>query len=601
MSLHRIALFTWIIAASIHASPVGLVSSPDGSRIFIAMEDPPSVMSVDATTCMVAGTWTLPARPSGIAISPDGRRLHVPVGIAPGSLLTIDSSNGNVGASIPCGHSPCAATVSPDGAMAYVCNQFESRIEVVDLAGKRPVASHQVIREPVACVLRPGGHSLFVANLLPAGTANTGNIASKLSVIDTVTGASQEIVLPNGSTDARALAISPDGRFVYVVHTLSRYLLPTTQVDRGWMNTSAVSVVDADKARLMATVLLDEVDLGAANPSGVACSQDGSLLAITHAGTHELSIIDRNALHERIERAGRGEAVTGACKSTADIPNDLSFLHGIRRRVQLHGNGPRSIITTPDGFAVTCYFSETLHLVKTGADGSSSIRDIALAPGKPQTAERLGEQMFFDATRCFQSWQSCATCHPQVRTDALNWDLLNDGIGNPKQTKNMLFSIQTPPAMISGIRPNAETAIRTGMRYIQFTEHPDADALAIEAFFRSLRPVPSPALVNGRLSAAALRGKAVFIEADCAKCHNGPYFTDGRLHKVGTDDGRDAGRAWDTPTLREVWRTAPYLHDGRAATLDDMLGSFNPGDKHGKTSKLTADQKRDLVEYIRSL
>ena len=262
---------------------------------------------------------------------------------------------------------------------------------------------------------------------------------------------------------------------------------------------------------------------------------------------------------------------------------------------------PRAIVTTPDGFAVTCYFSETLHLVASGPDLTATVRDIKLAPGKSETSEQTGERMFYDATRCFQSWQSCATCHPQSRTDALNWDLLNDGIGNPKQTKSMLLATRTPPVMISGIRPDAETAIRAGMRYIQFVVHPETDVLAIKEYFRSLRPVPSPALVNGKLSAAARRGREVFIQADCAKCHNGPYFTDGRLHMVGTDAGRDAGKAWDTPTLREVWRTAPYLYDGRAATLEDVLGPFNPGDKHGKTSTLTRAQKSDLVEYVRSL
>ena len=104
-----------------------------------------------------------------------------------------------------------------------------------------------------------------------------------------------------------------------------------------------------------------------------------------------------------------------------------------------------------------------------------------------------------------------------VRTDALNWDLLNDGVGNPKQTKSLLFSLQTPPAMISGIRPNGETAIRTGMRYIMFVTHKEADALDIEAFLRDMPPVPSPALVDGKLSPAAVRGSEVFIQAACAE------------------------------------------------------------------------------------
>lgn len=58
---------------------------------------------------------------------------------------------------------------------------------------------------------------------------------------------------------------------------------------------------------------------------------------------------------------------------------------------------------------------------------------------------------------------------------------------------------------------------------------------------------------------------------------------------------------FDTPTLIELWRTAPYLHDGSAATLRDVLTTANPDDKHGKTSHLTADQLNDLIAYLLSL
>jgi cytochrome c peroxidase len=58
---------------------------------------------------------------------------------------------------------------------------------------------------------------------------------------------------------------------------------------------------------------------------------------------------------------------------------------------------------------------------------------------------------------------------------------------------------------------------------------------------------------------------------------------------------------FDTPTLIELWRTAPYLHDGSVATLRDLLTLANQHDRHGKTSHLTADQIMDLCEYLLSL
>jgi cytochrome c peroxidase len=110
--------------------------------------------------------------------------------------------------------------------------------------------------------------------------------------------------------------------------------------------------------------------------------------------------------------------------------------------------------------------------------------------------------------------------------------------------------------------------------------------------------------VNGQLSPAARRGEKLFRsrETGCAQCHPPPLFTNLKSYDVGTRGPfDDAADTFDTPTLIEVWRTAPYLHDGSAATLRDLLTLANQNDRHGKTSHLTADQIRDLCEYLLSL
>ncbi len=61
------------------------------------------------------------------------------------------------------------------------------------------------------------------------------------------------------------------------------------------------------------------------------------------------------------------------------------------------------------------------------------------------------------------------------------------------------------------------------------------------------------------------------------------------------------GPAYDTPTLLGPYRTAPYLHHGKAATLDELLTKYNPGDRHGVTSELTEAERSDLVEFLKSL
>jgi cytochrome c peroxidase len=210
--------------------------------------------------------------------------------------------------------------------------------------------------------------------------------------------------------------------------------------------------------------------------------------------------------------------------------------------------------------------------------------------------------LFNDARLCFQGWQSCASCHPSDgRVDALNWDLLNDGLGNPKNTKSMLLAHKTPPSMITGIRENAELAVRAGIRHIQFAVRPEEEAVAIDEYLKSLEPVPSPYLVNGKLSESAERGKKIFEKARCARCHEGSLYTDLKQHDVGTGQDLDKDRKFDTPTLIEVWRTAPYLYDGRSATMKEVLTIHNPDDRHGVTSNLSDNEIKDLAEFILSL
>ena len=138
----------------------------------------------------------------------------------------------------------------------------------------------------------------------------------------------------------------------------------------------------------------------------------------------------------------------------------------------------------------------------------------------------------------------------------------------------------------------------------------DLDALAV--YTNSFGFTMSPHAQGGKLSDAAIRGKALFHDATvgCSSCHSGPYFSDSslkkpfQLHDVGTgndDPTEKMGPRYDTPTLLGVYRTAPYLHHGKALTLMDVLTTANKGDRHGKTSHLAKQQLEDLVEFIKAL
>jgi cytochrome c peroxidase len=219
-------------------------------------------------------------------------------------------------------------------------------------------------------------------------------------------------------------------------------------------------------------------------------------------------------------------------------------------------------------------------------------------------AARKGEFYFNDGGLCYEGWQTCASCHPgEGRVDGLNWDLLNDGVGNPKNTKSLLLATKTAPLMALGVRSNAEEAVRAGIEHILFMSRPkDKVVNSIDLYLNSLKHVPSPFLIHGKLSDAARRGKKIFTQAGCGECHLPKLYTDLHPHDVGTRASFDKpDDKFYTPTLIEVWRTAPYLHDGSAPSIRDVVVTRNPNDEHGETSKLSSQEIDDLCAYVLSL
>lgn len=588
-------------------SPTAMVADNKGEIIYIAGATDNKIVVFDTVTSKIEKTIATPTPVSGLAISPCGSFLYATVADFFGKALVIDIQKGKIITEIPTGHTAMAPSLSPDGNVLYVCNQFNNNVSVIDPAGKNIIKNIPVVCEPVASAITADGKTLIVANHLPAGAADKNYSAAAVSLIDTASqNVGKNITLLNGSMGLKGVAVSPDGHYAYVTHLLARYQLPTTQLERGWMNTNALSIIDIPAGELVTTVLLDDVDLGAANPWAIACTSDGKYICVTHAGTHEVSIIDRVKMHEKIAKAQAGEKVSSVSSSLNDIPNDLSFLANLRRRIKLNGDGPRSMTIIGMKLYSGNYFSDSIDIVDLASATHS--KSVPITTPLPMTKSRKGEMFFHDATQCFQKWQSCASCHPgDARVDALNWDLLNDGMGNPKNTKSLLLSHETPPAMMTGVRDNAEMAVRAGIKYIQFSVRPEADAVAIDEYLKSLKPLQSPYLVKdpqtGKpgLSKSAERGEEIFKLANCASCHPAPLYTNLKKYNVGTGRNKEKDVEFDTPTLIEIWRTAPYLYDGRAATIEEVLKEYNPNDMHGRTTGLTDQQIKDLAQFVLSL
>ena len=607
-------LTTPLLAAPPHRSPVALAASPDGSRLYVAEGPSESLAVWDTSAGKLVDTIHLPAAPTGLALSADGGKLYVTCADPLGWVVTIDTAKLKVAGTLRTGHGACGPSLTPDGAKLIVCCRFETNVAVIDLAKGKELGRIPAVREPIATAVAPDGQTLVIANHLPVGRADADYVSAKVTLADLSTlQAIGQIELPNGSGGARAVTISPDGKLAFVPHLLSRFHLPTTQLERGWMNTNALTIIDLTSRERINTVLLDDVDRGAANPWGVGCTADGQSLVVAHAGTHEVSVIDVPKLLEKLaklpaaaERDPRKapEGYDYGSYTAADVPNDLSFLVDLRRRLELPGKGPRELVVVGTSAWVGEYYSDDVCRVDLTTDRQVKWIRLAAPGAETKPAQvRWGELLFHDARNCFQSWQSCSSCHPDARADGLNWDLLNDGFGNPKNVRTMVNAHRTPPAMSLAVRGTAEDAVRAGLKNILFAVRPEAEAEAIDAYLKSLQPVPSPWLVDGRLNDSARRGQKLFERDDvgCAKCHRGRLYTDLKAYDVGTPSDCDADHDYDTPALTEVWRTAPYLHDGRAATLQDVLTTCNTAQQHGRTDQLSQAELDDLVAYLGSL
>ncbi|MEI6782511.1 MAG: c-type cytochrome [Verrucomicrobiota bacterium] len=614
------------ISTPTYLSPAALAATADGKLVFVACATANEVAVFDVASGGVTRRIPVPGSPSGLALSPDGARLYVTCAAPQSSVRVVETGTGKTAATIRAGHTSMAPVVSPDGTTLFVCNRFNNDVSVIDLKSKQQLCRIPVQREPVAADITRDGRFLLVANHLHNGCADAERVAAAISVIDTASRkVAKELSLPDGSALVNDVRVSPDGKYAVVTHTLARFRLPATQLDRGWMNTSAATIIDLARMEILNTVLLDNIDRGAANPWAIAWSADSATLLITHAGTHEVSIIDFAATLAKLAKVpavaddSKPADYTSASRVQADVPNDLAFLVGIRQRMKLSQDdlGPRAVVVLGRNACVANYFSDSLSLIDL-SKSQAKPRSISLTahragseaskPTSPldrMTLTRKGEFWFHDASICFQGWQSCSSCHPgQARVDGLNWDLLNDGIGNPKNTKSLLLSHKTPPAMSMGVRETAETAVRAGIRHILFTVQPEEVPTALDTYLISLKPVPSPLLTKGRLSASARRGEKIFKDPTvaCATCHPSGLFTDLRPYDVGTRGRFDQpSERYDTPTLVETWRTAPYLHDGSTATMREVLTTRNPRDEHGKTSHLTSKQIDDLAAYVLSL
>ncbi len=605
-----------------YRSPTCVVVAPDGATAYVSDPSAGCLVILDVAGMTKQNEIPLRGRPRGLALSADARTVYVAEHGA-GSVAVIDVKSQEVISRIGVGKWPTSVATDDKMKRLYVGNQDRHTVSVVDLS-RKPAATIKevsVVREPSCLAVTSDGKRVVVANLLAKGLGTDPALSAELSIInaDSLQQAAT-VKLPPGSTLVAGVCVSPNGKWAYAVHGLGRFNLPITQLERGWVNTFALSVIDVAKGSLLATMLLDDLTQGAADPHSVVCSEDGNRLWISHAGVHEVSIIDIGLVHELLNgkvpeklaalrdgtRANIWVQIQQDSSKITDLKDDLTALYiaGAIRRFKSGGKGPRGLGLSADGqnLLVANYYAGSV-AVLDAATGSLQ-GAISLGPQSELGSVRRGEIIFHDATHAFQRWHSCASCHAnEGRVDGLRWDFLGDGMGNPKDTISLVHLDKTEPLNRRATTATALDCARGGLESTNMLVPTDQEVQDLFAYLISLRPVPSPHLAaDGELTEAAKRGKGLFLgKANCGKCHPAPYFTDKKMHNIGVLNENEPDGRYDTPSLIEAYRTAPYLHDGRAGSLKDVLTESNGSKKHGKAHELTEAEMDDLVAYLLSL
>ncbi len=585
-----------------YRSPTDMVTSPDESKIYICEQTAKRIAIFDVKkAAMETERIRLPNEVTGCAVSPDGTTLYATCGseIWPnGQVCIVDIASRKVTKRVNVGHYPRSPVLTPDGTTLYVCNMFSNDLSVVDVAAGVEKKRISVVREPYSMDITPDGKTLVVGNSLPDDrSTDTEFVSCKISIIDVATEAQETVRLTRGSHSVFGLTISPDGRYAYATHLIGKFNLIGTTVEKGWLHTNNLAVIDLTAKKFVNDVCLDLSLIGMGNPWTVKCTKDGQYMVVAHAGANEISIIHLpEMLDSVVIRTARGE----------DLQKEFTTMLDSRKRIPVTTKGPRALAIVGSSVYTTGYFDDATATmeefeIETESARTKPINTYPVGDPQPWNGERNGENNFYDAALCFQKWQSCHSCHPLTRPDALNWILGGGAITAPKNVKSMCYSWWTPPTNWSGRRQDAQMSIQFGVE-LELFRTPTIDLTTpMDTLFMYLKPMPSPKLVKGRLSESAARGRALYYnkeKVDCITCHPGPVFTDKKLWNAGVPDDYDATIQWDTPYLAETWRTGPYGHLGSYWGVREILELKGHSNAY---MKLSVKEMNDLVEYVLSL
>jgi len=594
-------------AAPAYPSPIEMVVSANGSRLYVVCEGTNEVVEIDPAAGSVLRRVRVGQHPKGISLSADGRSLYVANSWSD-TVSAIDVASLKVARELPAGYEPNAAVADAEGRFLYVANRIGNDVSVIDLA--RGVETKRLLagRGAAYLSLSPDGRRIYCTHIYPQPAAFRTPPESEVTVIDTRRQMVVERERLHNAAGTFHVAAADHGRLVFAAQMRPKNLIPLAHVEHGWAIGNSLSVFGAAIGEVV-QVPIDELDRYYTPPFGLAISPGDQQLFVSTTGSDSVTVIEIPKLLAFIRAASPDER--------RDMANDLSAsANYVSARIPV-GRAPKGLALSPDGkrLFVANRTDDTISVVDTAARRVAST--ISLGRPVKLTAERRGERLFFSARFAFQGHFGCANCHIEATVDGLNWDLEPDGFGVDIVENRLLEDIaDTAPFKWNGSNPDLETECgpRTEKYFYRAQSYSPAELADLVSFIKSIPLRPNRYLrKDGELTAQQERGLAIFertrakngtpidIDNQCSTCHMGPHHTNQQLVDVGTGKPTDRAPLVDVPQLNNVVMMAPYLHDGSARTLEEIWTVFNPHDRHGVTNDLTKDELNDLIEYLKTL
>jgi YVTN family beta-propeller protein len=597
----------WEAASRIeYKTPLNLAITQDGRHLFVACEASNSVVVVDTREGTVIAEIPVGIQPHFVLLIGGDARAYVS-NRGSDDVSVIDVASLRLIETIAVGDEPHEMATDTAGTLLYVANAATYDVSVIDLETGREVKRLAASRGPWGAARSPSGEHIYVTNNLPRLGTFRAPLTSEVTVIDaTRATVVRRISVPDANL-IQGVAFAPSGDLALVTLIRTKNLVPMTRNVQGWIITNGVGVLWPDGR--VDQVLLDEYNDFFADPTDIAFTPDGRYAFVTGGGVQEVAVVDMERLRHLLE-------TTPTEYRASDLPNHLGTSDSfVTTRIGV-GRSPRGMAVSPDG---------TLLYVADGLDDAISVIDIATQSrsrvidlGGPETITeaRRGERIFHNARYTYARQFACHSCHPDGHIDGITYDIEPDGLGvNPVDNRSLRGVNDTAPFKWTGKNPTLKR--QCGPRLAAFFTRSDPftpeQAAALDRYIVTIRRPPNRHRPTDDLTPAQRRGKALFErEYDksgnelrpterCVFCHAPPYFTNRNQYDVGSASHLDTHAVFDVPHLTNIYASPPYMHDGRAHSLEEIWTLFNPHDTHGRTNDLTKAELNDLIEYLKTL